>query len=63
MNNNGWHKIEYKNDLPEVERHYWVVSRKDKCIKIALFVKSRSSQYKSLYSHWQPYIKPNLPLD
>lgn len=62
VDNNGWCKIESKEDLPKEEKHYWVINRKSNTRKVALFRLKYASQYKSLYSHWKPYEMPDKPL-
>jgi hypothetical protein len=63
-NNNGWIKIESKNDLPKKQGEYWILE--NGLVFICFIIVSNE---KIMYSgamenvtHYQPIIKPNLPL-
>lgn len=65
---NGWIKIEKREDLPRQRDEYWFVSKleKDKIVK-AYFnpysaLDGNKAHYVKLYSHYQPIVKPELPL-
>lgn len=62
-NNNGWIKIEGEEDLPKENDNYWVRYKSGEYsmasyVHNSLFIKDWISKY----THYQPIVKPKLPI-
>jgi len=57
-NNNGWIKIESEDDLPESINDYWVIRKNETEPLLCRW----SNVNVEFHSHYQPIVKPNLPI-
>lgn len=61
-NNKGWIKIESAADLPKEDGFYWVIDSEASEAIDRYFEKGNHDFFKQFSSHYQPIIKPDLPL-
>lgn len=68
--NNGWIKIKGKNDLPKSEGEYWVICKffRESEFEKRIYPNNKFSDevnqdwWLKFVTHYQPVIKPDLPL-
>lgn len=64
--NNGWIKIESEDDLPKTDKtiDFWFMTNSGSIIinNWNSKFKHKAYGYLRVYSHYQPIIKPDLPL-
>lgn len=57
-----WIKIESEDDLPDEFCELWVVCKGNGAVRFREFFGKEKRAYISLYSHYQPIVKPQPPL-
>ena len=61
-NNNGWIRIESKDDLPKDEGLYFTMRRDKTKVEITHFFYELSKEFKKVATHYQPIEKPLKPI-
>lgn len=64
--NNGWVKIESEDDLPKTDgkniEYFFMTNHGNVTTNGYCDSKSKAKQYASVYTHYQPIIKPQSPI-
>lgn len=60
--NNGWIKIESESDLPKEFTKYWIIDKSDGRMYQREFDKSTKEFFLEYSTHYQPIVKPLLPI-
>ena len=61
-NNNGWIKVESEEDLPKDGDLFWVIEKGYDYPLLEPMYHDESEYWIQCYTHYQPIVKPKLPI-